>query len=121
MVRVLVCGGRDFTDTKGLYKYLDNLHRTLGITTIIEGDAKGADRMAGFWARKNKITNVKFKAAWEKFGSKAGPIRNQQMLDQGIPQLVVAFPGGRGTEDMINRAKEAQVETLVLKRNHKDG
>jgi hypothetical protein len=48
-------------------------------------------------------------AQWKKHGRAAGPIRNQRMLDEGKPDLVVAFPGGRGTADMIRRAERAGV------------
>ena len=37
-------------------------------------------------------------------GYRAGPIRNQEMLDKGKPDLVIAFPGGKGTADMVGRA-----------------
>ena len=70
--------------------------------------------MAGYWARKRGVTNTKFKADWETFGKAAGPIRNQEMLVLSMPELVVAFPGGRGTEDMIKRSKKAGVEVISL-------
>ncbi len=108
-MRVLVCGGRDFTDTAFAYRVLDRLHKERGIDTIVEGDARGADRIAGYWARKNRITDLKFPADWKRDGNAAGPIRNQQMLDEGKPDLVVAFPGGRGTADMVARARKAGV------------
>ena len=47
---------------------------------------------------------------WKKYGKKAGPLRNQQMLEEGKPDLVVAFPGGNGTADMVRRAKKANIE-----------
>ena len=54
-------------------------------------------------------------AKWDELGRngrKAGPIRNQQMLDEGRPSLVVAFPGGRGMADMVRRARNAGVEAI---------
>lgn len=51
-----------------------------------------------------------FKADWDKHGKAAGPIRNQQMLDEGKPDLVLAFAGGKGTDDMCRRARAAGVE-----------
>lgn len=108
-LRVLVCGGRGFADVGLLYGTLDNLHKAKGIACIIEGNAGGADRMAGFWARKHRIDNLKFPADWTKHGKAAGPIRNQRMLDEGRPDLVVAFPGGKGTDDMVRRSQQAGV------------
>jgi hypothetical protein len=109
---LLVCGGRDFADTKGANKVLDAIHRALGIDVLIEGDARGADRIAGYWARKNRVTNLKFRADWNAHGRAAGAIRNQRMLDEGKPTHVLAFPGGRGTADMVHRARKAGVQIV---------
>ena len=113
-MRVLVCGGRDFSDKALLENTLRLWHRVRGVDTIIEGNAHGADRMAGYWARKNRITNLKFPADWEAHGKAAGAIRNQQMLDEGKPDLVIAFPGGRGTADMVKRARKAGIEVMEV-------
>lgn len=109
-MRVLVCGGRDFVDKGLIHAALDQARRHLGMDCLIEGDGRGADRLAGYWARRWRIDNLKFPAEWRKHGSAAGPIRNQRMLDEGKPDLVIAFPGGRGTADMVRRAKAAGVE-----------
>jgi hypothetical protein len=57
---------------------------------------------------------VVYPADWAKHGRAASPIRNQQMLDEGRPNLVVAFPGGRGTADMVRRARSAGVEVIEV-------
>lgn len=113
-MRVLVCGGRDFMDNAMAYKALDILHSNYGFDVVIEGDARGADRIAGYWARKNKLDNVKFPAKWTQYGKRAGPIRNQAMLDEGRPDLVVAFPGGKGTADMIARAERRDIQVVKV-------
>ena len=47
---------------------------------------------------------------YDQFGARlAPPLRNQRMLDEGKPDLVVAFPGGGGTKDMVRRAVKAGV------------
>lgn len=109
-MRVLVCGGRNFSDTSHAYRVLDALHRERGIDVLIEGDARGADRIAGYWARRKGIDNLKFRADWTKHGLAAGTIRNGIMLEEGKPDLVLYFPGGRGTADMVRRARAAGVE-----------
>lgn len=114
MVRVLVCGGRDFQDTHYLYKTLDTYHKVNQIDVIIEGGARGADRIAGYWARKNKVDLLIYPAQWNLHGKGAGPIRNQQMLDEGKPNVVIAFAGGKGTADMVKRAKAAGVEVIEV-------
>ena len=107
-MRVLVCGGRDFSNTPLLYNVLDNLYKTEIVDCIIEGDARGADRIAGYWAKKNRVDLLLFPANWN-LGKSAGFIRNKQMLEEGKPDLVIAFPGGKGTANMVKLAKEAGI------------
>ena len=61
-MRVLVCGGRSFTNAALLYTTLDRFLKTEQVDCVIEGDSRGADRMAGYWARKNKIDLLIFPA-----------------------------------------------------------
>jgi hypothetical protein len=73
---------------------------------------KGADKMAREFAEWKGIPVKTFAAEWGKYGRLAGPRRNQQMLDEGKPDLVVAFAGGAGTANMIALAKAAGVRVL---------
>jgi len=112
-MRVLVCGGRDYKDARLVFETLQALHRKTPITTVIEGGAYGADSYAREWADTSidQVIVEEYKADWS-LGKKAGPIRNQRMLDEGKPDLVLAFPGGRGTADMVARAKKAGVKVI---------
>jgi len=111
-MRVLVCGGRDFKDWQLLHAELDNLKPPA--THIIHGTARGADKLASDWAQSRNIPETRFRAEWEIFGRAAGPLRNQKMLMEGKPDLVVAFPGSAGTADMVRRAKAAGVRVIEL-------
>lgn len=104
---VLVCGGRDFLGKKLLCETLDRLNSTRPFGTLIHGGAVGVDALAGEWARVNNVTVEVFPANWKKYGKSAGPIRNAQMLQEGKPDLVVAFPGGKGTANMVKQAKDS--------------
>lgn len=108
-MRVLVCGGRTYDDFTHLQKTLDEIDALMPITELIHGGARGADRLADYWARSRGLTPRVFLADWDEHGKAAGPIRNQKMLDKGKPDLVIAFPGGRGTADMVSRAMKAGV------------
>lgn len=103
-ITVLVCGGRDYQDRERVYEALDMLHKAHPITLVVTGGASGADALGRHWAASKKITTRTYPAEWKIHGKKAGPIRNQQMLDDAKPNVVLAFPGGRGTTDMITRA-----------------
>lgn len=109
MTTVLVCGGRDYTDAITVDMQLDRLHEMHRFTQVIHGGARGADAEADRWAKSRRIPVKAFPADWKALGKKAGPIRNQKMLDESHPDLVAAFPGGAGTEDMVRRAKKAGV------------
>jgi hypothetical protein len=111
-MKVLVCGGRNFRDVRAVKDALTDLHMESHITKIIEGGASGADCYAAEWADEWSMAHETFSADWQTHGRAAGPIRNQKMLDEGKPDLVLAFPGGRGTDDMVRRATAAGVRVL---------
>lgn len=115
--RVLVCGGRDFVDAKRVWSVLDH-YLTLGddFKCLIHGAARGADSLAGEWAIARSVPVLAFPADWTTHGNSAGPIRNAQMLREGAPTLVIAFPGGSGTRDMVSRSKRAQLPVLEIPR-----
>lgn len=112
-MRVLVCGGRDYDDRDHVHNTLCELDIERGpITCVIHGCATGADHEGMIWAQMmadsgRDIVHAPFEPDWHKHGKTAGPIRNQRMLDEGKPDLVIAFPGGRGTADMVSKAKAA--------------
>jgi hypothetical protein len=135
-MRVLVCGGRDYTDRDHIHNTLCKIDAGRGpITCVIHGCATGADNEGMIWAQMmdslgRSIKHAPFKAAWADlshpdavirrrrdgtlYDAVAGHRRNQRMLDEGKPDLVVAFPGGRGTADMVRRAKAAGVEVIEI-------
>jgi hypothetical protein len=106
--RLIVCGGRDFHDYYRLANVMDRLRAIRPIAMVFHGNARGADALADRWCRERDVPVFPVPAEWSKHGKAAGPKRNQAMLGQGI-DLVVAFPGGRGTEDMVRRARKAGV------------
>lgn len=108
-MRYLVCGGRDFNDKTLFQKTMQELARVVGEPDIIiHGCANGADSLASRWAEYHRIPELRCPADWKKWGKAAGSIRNKIMLDVGWPDVVVAFPGGRGTADMVAQARRAQ-------------
>lgn len=126
---MLVTGGRDYANEAFVFETLDAFNTSWPITLIVHGAAKGADSLAAAWADLHRIPHTKdrFKALWSdlgapgarimagKFGSynaNAGKDRNQRMLDEEKPEVVIAFPGGHGTADMVARAERAKVHVI---------
>jgi hypothetical protein len=110
-MKVLVCGGRHYKDFKLVWRVLNAVHKKHGITQLINGGCSGADTFAKEWAEAGNVEPRTFKADWA-LGPAAGPLRNQQMLDEGKPDVVLAFPGGRGTIDMVRRSRAAGVRAF---------
>lgn len=113
-MRVLVCGGRTYSDRARVYGVLNKINEETPIDMIIHGGAPGADSLAGDWAAFKMIDCLRVPAMWHVHGNAAGPRRNQRMLDIYGPQLVVAFPGGAGTADMVRRATKAEVKVMEV-------
>ena len=107
--RAIVCGGRNYSDAKTVYGVLDNLK----ISALANGGASGADTLCSYYAEDRNIPCKVYPARWE-LGRFAGPKRNAEMLADFKPTLVVAFQGGRGTADMVRKAKSAGVEVMEI-------
>lgn len=115
MTAVVIFGGRWFADYEGLCREMDALHRMFKFTRVIEGDARGADRLGGRWAASRGIAVTACPADWNgPHGRRAGFIRNQSMLDDHKPDVAVGFPGGNGTADMARRCERAGVPVFRI-------
>ena len=109
-MKVLVCGGRDYGD----FHYLASILNEYEIDTIIHGNARGADSLAERYGQIHGIPIERYPANWKKHGKAAGPIRNKEMLLDSEPDLVIACPGGRGTQHMIDTATEYGYEVREI-------
>lgn len=112
-MKALVCGGRDFYDKSRVFLTLDKCREWWNITTVIHGAARGADTLANSWAKERKLEIIKCPARWSIHGKKAGVIRNREMLNL-TPDVVIAFPGGTGTENMIQISREAEIPVFIV-------
>lgn len=110
---VLVCGGRKFANRLMLEEQLDALHAKHKFKLVVHGNALGADTLADVWAQSRGVHVARVPALWEKNKFSAGSIRNRTMLLLG-PKLVVAFPGGNGTADMVKLAKKHEIKVLEI-------
>lgn len=105
----LVCGGRGYADRAFVFATLD----VLKPSAVLNGGAEGADRWAREWASERYVTCTTVEADWKTHGRAAGPIRNRAMLGFR-PDLVLAFPGGRGTANMVDEARKAGVPVKIV-------
>lgn len=131
-MRTLVCGGRHFADRPFLHLFLDVWHFEHPISVLIHGGAgrrdpktglvvDGADLLAGEWARMHQVRVESYPVDHFLDGPwpAAGPQRNTRMLQQGRPDVVIAFPKvggvrffGPGTQNMMLQAARARVQIV---------
>lgn len=113
---ILVCGGRDFANRDLVYKTLGDLHAEEPIGLVVNGAARGADKLSTEWAvAMDHVAIHEYPAKWDLHGKRAGPVRNSQMLECENVDMVVAFPGGRGTADMVSKAQQRGVVVLHVR------
>lgn len=108
-MRVIICGSRTWTDERLLKQVIDDLREKDSLVQIIHGGARGADRLAGDYAKRCSLEVSEYVAQWGLYGKAAGPIRNKQMLDEGTPDLVIGFLDrplreSVGTRNMLEQA-----------------
>lgn len=114
-MKILVCGSRNWTNEAAIYHALFGMPKD---TIIINGDCKGADRISTKVAKCLDLYYDIYPANWNKYGKSAGPIRNQLMLDVGLPDLVIAFhrniEKSKGTRAMCRRAKKQSIPVILI-------
>jgi hypothetical protein len=116
-VRVLVTGGRNYLERPIVHRGLDLFHGKQLISLVIHGKCSqgGVDLFASEWARLNGIEELPFPADkdFARWGARGGSIRNGRMLREGNPDVVLAFPGGNGTRNMVMQSRMAGVRVLL--------
>ena len=117
---MLVCGGRDYDNRERLFGVLDKALRAATLAersfALVHGNARGADKLSHEWAAARQVNDVRvYPADWNTHKKAAGPIRNNLMLTDGQPHVIIAFKGGNGTADMIRQGKKAGVPVYKVK------
>lgn len=110
-MKTIIAGGRDYFLSREDFEFL----KTLEISEVVSGGARGADKGGEIFATHNKIPLKIFAADWTKLGKAAGPIRNEQMARYA--EAVVLFPGGKGTENMFQNAKKYKLNIIDRRAN----
>lgn len=105
-MRLLVCGGRDVHDRRKVWDEIERFTKRGVPDIVITGDCRGVDRWARDWAKTNCVPLMVFYADWEFQGKRAGPFRNGRMIIEGRPTHVLALWGGKGTANLVARARE---------------
>lgn len=115
MVKIIVAGSRSFSDYEMLKEKLDELIRGRKNTEIVSGTAKGADLLGEKYARERGFEIKRFPADWDKFGKKAGYLRNEQMAKYANACVCFWDGNSRGTKSMIDLAEKHNLKTFVIR------
>ena len=114
-MKLAVVGSRNFSDYELLKSKLDLIHKRKPITLIVSGGAKGADSLSERWAKENNVETLIFLPDWNKYGKKAGFLRNEDII-KNSDAVVAAWNGiSKGTEHSINIAKKYNKSCLIIK------
>jgi hypothetical protein len=114
MIKVIIAGGRDFTNEELLKEHCDSI--LIGPDfEIVSGTARGADRLGEFYAMERNLPIRRFQPDWDKFGKRAGYLRNEEMA--AYADLLIAFwdERSRGTKHMIDIATTQGLKIHVVK------
>jgi hypothetical protein len=121
-VRVVVTGGREYSDRDAVFEVLDATHGLMPIAALahgacsLRGKLRGADRWADEWCAARGIPCSHYPADWMRDGRRAaGPKRNRAMLLAFKPDVLIAFPGGDGTAGCVGFARAFGITVLDLR------
>ena len=112
-----IIGSRSFNDYDYFKEIIDFIVCACGVDNIISGGAKGADSFAERYAEECKIKIIVHKPDWNKYGKKAGYLRNIEIVNDS--DIVVAFWDGKskGTQHTINLCKKNNKRHYIFWRN----
>lgn len=121
--RVIIAGSREMADYKAARKAIDEVFSEIGggaPVCVVSGHCRGADILGERYAREHGLELAVFPAEWNRFGRRAGFIRNTQMAEfaseEGSEGALIAFWDGesRGTKMMIGIAEKKGIDTYVF-------
>jgi len=114
-MKLAVVGSRGFNDYDLLKSKLNAIHLRKPITCIVSGGAKGADSLGEKWAKENGIETLIFIPDWDKYGKKAGFLRNEDIIKNSDAVVAIWDEVSKGTAHSISLAKKYNKSCLVVK------
>lgn len=105
-IKLAIVGSRTFDDQSIFDKVMSKLEEKYEIETIVSGGAKGADSFGEKWADSHDINKQIFYPDWERYGKRAGFLRNIDIIKNC--DVCVAFWDGKshGTKHDIDLCDE---------------
>lgn len=113
-MRVLICAGRHYADTKMSRQVLDAYHRLRPVLVLIHGGSQFLGSDVEDWARETGVDVVRYPPNWQRYGKHAERHRNQFMLTDSRPDVIIALPGGDDTSELVSQAKACGIHVLTV-------
>jgi len=111
-MKVIIAGSREITSMH--YVNLAIQESGFDITEVVSGGARGVDQLGERWAKEHGIPIKRFLPNWEKYGKKAGPLRNK-LMSLYADALIAVYDGeSKGTKNMIETANKRGLQVYVL-------
>lgn len=99
--RLAIVGSRTIDDIDTIFEELNKIN---GVIEVISGGAEGVDSIAEAYAYSIDLRPTIIKPEWEKFGKKAGMLRNTEIVTR-CSHLIAFWDGiSRGTMDSWEKA-----------------
>lgn len=119
MFKVIVAGSRNFNDYQLLKTKLDYyLSRKVAAgesIVIISGTANGADTLGELYATEKRYAIKRYPANWNKYGKRAGYIRNEEMAKDADAAIIFWDGISKGSAHMIDIAKSKKLSLKVVR------
>jgi hypothetical protein len=115
MLKIIVAGSRSFNNYELLKERLNFYIGSHEEVEIVSGTARGADRLGERYARGKRFVVKRFPANWEKYGKRAGYLRNEEMARYASHAVIFWDGSSRGTENMIELCKKYNLNYRVVR------
>ena len=113
-MKLIIAGSRSITKTPDeLHLIIETLFGDM-VSEVISGTSRGVDQSGEAYAEKYCIPLVKMPADWDRYGKRAGPIRNRNMATYADAVLVLYDGKSKGSRSMITEALNAGIKLYVL-------
>jgi hypothetical protein len=113
-MRVLICAGRHYADSRQCRGVLDAFQRLYPVQVLIHGGNQYLGADIEEWAREHGADIVRYPPNWQRHGKLAERLRNHFMLHDSRPDVIIALPGGDDTEELVAQARTCGLQTLTV-------
>lgn len=114
-MRLIIAGSRTIASTAYVLEKLDAIVDCEEVEYVLSGMARGVDRMGEHWAEVHNVKVVQFPAQWDKYGRRAGYLRNELMADEATHLIAIWDGVSKGTKHMIDIARKRGLEVRIVR------